>query len=310
MSRWNAALAALVAVAGCQQLAEPAPIRQPVAETAEAPGQLMADLRALSSDAMEGRGAGTPGGYRAADYVERRFREIGLEGAFDGRFRQGFPLQLGGQGVNVVAEVPGTVFPQQALLVTAHFDHLGVRWGQTYNGADDNASGVAVMLALAEHFSESPPQHTLIFAGLDGEEQGLVGAQALAGAPPVPLGAVLAVVNLDMVSRGPLWLAGGAHYPHLRRLLETPLADRGLAVRFGHDTGAGSGNWTGASDHAAFHQRGVPFVYLGVEDHADYHRPSDTADRVDPAVFARAAEIIRATVEILDGSHAALVENR
>ena len=310
MSRAFVGLAALVALAGCQRLPQPEPVRESGAETVEAPAQLMTDLQTLSSNAMEGRGAGTPGGYRAADYVERRFREIGLAGAFDGGFRQAFPLRLGGEGVNVVAQIPGTVFPQQALLVTAHFDGLGIRLRRTYPGADDNASGVAAMLALAEHLAENPPQHTVVFAGLDGEEQGLVGAQALAEAPPVPLGAVLTVVNLDMVSRGPLWAAGGAHYPHLRQLIEAPLARRGLAVRFGHDTGTGSENWTGASDHAAFHQRGVPFVYLGVEDHADYHRPTDTADRVDPAVFARAAETIRATVEILDASHAALVEGR
>lgn len=310
MSKLLVGAAALCLAAGCQVLPRPSGVEMPETPSVQAPSQLMADLTELSSDAMEGRGAGTPGGYRAADYVERRFRQIGLTGAFDGAFRQDFPLRLGGEGVNIVGVIPGTVYPQQALVVTAHFDHLGIRLRQTYNGADDNASGVAAMLAVAEQFAASPPQHTILFAGLDGEEQGLVGAQAFAEAPPVPLGAILAVINLDMVSRGPLWLAGGAHYPHLRQLLEAPLTERGLGVRFGHDTGGGSDNWTGASDHAAFHQRGVPFVYLGVEDHADYHEPSDDAERIDPAVFARAAETIRATVGILDASHAALVEGR
>lgn len=302
--------AAVLFLAGCQFVPRPAPVQQASAESVQAPPQLMADLTALSSDAMEGRGAGTAGGYRAADYVERRFRQLGLVGAFDGGFRQDIPLRQGGRGVNVVGMIPGTAFPQQVLMVTAHFDHLGVRLEQVYNGADDNASGVAAMLAVAEHLKASPPQHTVIFAGLDGEEQGLVGAQALAETPPVPLGAILAVVNLDMVSRGPLWMAGGAHYPHLRQLLEAPLTERGLGVQFGHDTGGGSDNWTGASDHAAFHQRGVPFVYLGVEDHADYHKPTDDAERIDPAMFARASSTIQATIEILDASHAALVEGR
>lgn len=267
----------------------------------------MADVGALAADGMEGRGAGTPGGARAADYVERRFREAGLEGAFDGAFRQPFALPQGGEGVNVAGRVPGTVYPQRALLVTAHFDHLGVQLRQVYNGADDNASGVAVLLAVAERLRQSPPAHTVVFAGLDGEEQGLVGAQALAAAPPVPLGAVLAVVNLDMVSRGPLWAAGTGHYPHLRPLLADAL---GPAVRFGHDAGAGADNWTGASDHAAFHQRGVPFVYFGVEDHADYHRPTDDAERIDPAVFTANADAVVRAVQALDAAHAALVEGR
>ena len=300
-----------LALGGCQLLPRSgADVPSVEAAPSGRASALMADVRALASDEMQGRAAGSASGYRAADYVERRFRQLGLEGAFDGTFRQSVRLRQGGRGVNVVGMIRGTTFPQQALVVTAHFDHLGVQAGQVFNGADDNASGVAAMLAVAQHLRDHPPAHTVLFAGLDGEEQGLVGAQALAETPPVPLGALLAVVNLDMVSRGPLWLAGTAHYPHLRTLLEGPLAEAGHTVRYGHDTGSGSDNWTGASDHAAFHQRGVPFVYLGVEDHADYHRPTDDPERIDPAVFARAADAIVATVSILDAHHAALVAGR
>ena len=301
---------AAVALAGCQALpGAPAPRSQveAAADLLVQPDRVMADVSALAADDMEGRGAGTPGGYRAADYVERRFREVGLEGAFEGAFRQGFSLPQGGEGVNVVGLVPGTVYPQRVLMVTAHFDHLGTQLRQVYPGADDNASGVAAMLAVAERLRDRPPAHTVVFAGFDGEEQGLVGAQALAQSPPVPLGAVLAVVNLDMVARGPLWASGTAHYPHLRAVLEGPLTGR---ARYGHDEGAGADNWTGASDHAAFHQRGVPFVYFGVEDHADYHRPTDTADRIDPAVLAVNVDAVVRAVEALDAHHAELVAGR
>ncbi|PAP76766.1 M20/M25/M40 family metallo-hydrolase [Rubrivirga marina] len=309
MSGSRLVLGLAVLLVGCQTNAP-----WPVVETPAAPaapllvdaGQLMADVTALADDAYEGRRAGTEGGYRAADYVERRFREVGLEGAFEGQFRQPVVLPQGGEGVNVVGQISGTVFPQQALLVTAHFDHLGVRAGQVYNGADDNASGVATLLAVAEAFRADPPEHTVVVAALDAEEMGLVGAQALAEAPPVPLGAVLAVVNLDMVSRGPLWVAGVAHYPHLGALLR----DAGLDLRFGHDTGQGTDNWTGASDHAVFHRLGVPFVYFGVEDHADYHEPTDDAARIDPATFGRAADAILRAARVLDGSHAELVAGR
>ena len=302
------ALALAVALVGCRANA-PQPVVEPSAPAPERLvdlDRLMADVTALADDAYEGRRAGTPGGARAADYVERRFREVGLEGAFDGRFRQPVALPQGGEGINVVGQVVGTVFPQQALLVTAHFDHLGVRAGRVYNGADDNASGVAALLAVAEALRSDPPEHTVVVAALDAEEVGLVGARALADAPPLPLGAVLAVVNLDMVSRGPLWAAGTAHHPHLGVLLR----DAGLDLRYGHDTGSGSDNWTGASDHAAFHRLGVPFVYLGVEDHADYHEPTDDADRIDPDTFGRAADTILRAVRVLDGSHVALVEGR
>lgn len=280
--------------------------------TAVAPA-LMADLRVLSADSMRGRGAGTPDLERAAAYVARRFAAIGVEPVGASGYDRAFALDGGGRGHNVVGRLSGTVHPQSVLLVTAHLDHLGVRRGLVYNGADDNASGVAALLAVAEALRRDPPQHTVVFAALDGEEIGLQGAQALAADPPVPLGAILAVVNLDMVARGDggaLWASGAAHYPHLRPILEPVLAAAPVPVRFGHDGGAGSDNWTGASDHAAFHQRGVPFVYFGVEDHADYHTPTDDADRVQPAFFAGAAEAIVAAVRALDGAHAALVAGR
>ena len=266
--------------------------------------QIMADVSALADDAFLGRQAGTTGGELAARYVERRFAEIGLEGAFRDGYRASFQLPTGGRGTNLVGQISGSVYPQNVLLVTAHYDHLGVRSGQVYNGADDNASGVAAMLAVAEHFAETPPAHTILFAALDAEEIGLVGAQELAANSPVPLGAILTVINLDMVSRGPLWAAGTTQYPHLRQVLQ------GLDVQFGHDTGVGANNWTGASDHAAFHRRGVPFVYFGVEDHADYHEPTDDAARIDPTVFGAAVDTILEAAVRLDGSHAALVAGR
>jgi len=300
-------LVVAVLLAGCQATV-PTPAVEPPAPASLLVDttRLIADVAALADDGYEGRRAGTGGGHRAADYVEGRFREVGLEGAFDGRYRQPVVLPQGGDGVNLVGRVAGSVYPQLALLVTAHFDHLGVRAGQVYNGADDNASGVAVLLAVAEALRADPPEHTVVVAALDAEEMGLVGAQALAESPPVPLGAVLAVVNLDMVSRGPLWAAGAAHYPHLGALLR----GAGLDLRYGHDAGQGADNWTAASDHAVFHRLGVPFVYFGVEDHADYHEPTDDADRIDPVTFGTAADTILRAIRALDGGHAALVAGR
>ena len=292
---------------GCALTPPPAPVEAPQAPSLVVEAdRVVEDVETLSSDAFLGRGAGTTGGALAVGYVEERFRETGLEPAYTDGFRQPVALPTGGEGANVVGQILGTVHPRSVILVTAHLDGLGTRAGQVFNGADDNASGVAALLAVAERLRAHPPEHTVVFAALDAEEIGLVGAEALAADPPVPLGAVLAVVNLDMVARGPLWAAGTAHYPHLGPLV----AEAAPTVRFGHDTGAGPDNWTGASDHAAFHRRGVPFVYLGVEDHPDYHQPTDDADRIETGTLARNADAIARIVEALDGAHAALVAGR
>ncbi|GAB5537115.1 MAG: M20/M25/M40 family metallo-hydrolase [Rubricoccaceae bacterium] len=314
-------LVAGLGLAACQSAPPPPVVAPPVIPEPTSPvsstdvlqARLMSDVRVLAADSLEGRGAGTEGGAKARLYLEERFRGIGLEPMGEDGYRQLVPLQSGAEAVNLVGRIPGTVHPQRVLVVTAHYDHLGVRRGEIYNGADDNASGVAALLDVARRFTEAPPKHTIIFVAFDAEEQGLVGARHFVANSPVPLGAILATVNFDMVSRGDtgaLWVAGTAHYPHLGDIIESVVASAPVTVRFGHDTGSGSDNWTSASDHGAFHQRDVPFLYFGVEDHADYHRESDEVDKIDPVFFAGAAEAIWSAVHALDEDHAALASGR
>ena len=128
--------------------------------------QLLRDVETLSSEAMAGRKAGTAGGAKARDYVARRFKESGLE------FYAPSPLQpftftepratVEQQGANVVGYVKGKTFPHRYLVVTAHYDHLGVRNGEIYNGADDNASGTAALFAMGKYFSKHRPAHSII----------------------------------------------------------------------------------------------------------------------------------------------------
>src|SRR5690606_27737683 len=114
------------------------------------------------------------------------------------------------------------------------------------------------------------------FAALDAEEMGLQGAKALVNDFPFPLNTVILNINLDMISknqRNELYAAGTAHYPHLRPLLEEASKDAPIKLLFGHDIpGTDMQDWTSASDHAAFHEQGIPFIYFGVEDHEDYHK--------------------------------------
>ncbi|HYE96175.1 MAG TPA: M28 family peptidase [Rubricoccaceae bacterium] len=292
-------LAALFA-AGCtsaQPSDSPCPARRPAAGLFSAE-DLLGPVRILAADSMEGRAAGTPGGARARRYLVEQFAARGLR-----PFGETFEHPFEG-GVNVVGWLEGTEHPDRYLVLSAHYDHMGVMYGQIYNGADDNASGVSVLLALADYFREHPPRHSLLFAAFDAEEQVLVGARAFVADPPVPLEAIRLNVNLDMVSRGDggeLWIAGMRHYPALRPILEPAAEAAPVCVRFGHDDPAlGWDDWTASSDHGAFHQAGIPFVYFGVEDHVDYHRPTDDVERIQPAFFVGAAEAILGAVRALD----------
>lgn len=305
-------LTAALVLSGCVA-APAAPVAPtPAAAVETGPSQLLEDVRILSADEMEGRDTGSPGGERARAYIVSRLEAIGAQAPPFGRLQ---PFQASGRtaegvkafsGVNIVGLIPGTRVPDRYIVVTAHYDHVGVSGGQIYNGADDNASGVATMLEMARRLKADPPEHSVLIVALDGEERGLLGAREFVRAPPVPLSSISLNLNFDMTARaetdGHLWVTGTYQNPQLRPILEAVAPQGPASFAFGKDTpqDTGENNWVDASDHGAFHEAGVPFLYMGVDYHPDYHRPSDDFERITPAVFTSATEIAIAGFRALD----------
>jgi len=263
--------------------------------------RLLRDLSILAHDSMEGRRTATEGIQRARAFLLKEFEALGLTPTDDGyELPFTFRSTAGGEavsGVNLVGFVEGSEFPERFLVVSAHYDHLGVRGNEIYNGADDNASGTAALLALASHFREQPPRHSILLAAFDAEEMGLRGARAFVASPPIPLSSIVMNINLDMVSRsevGELYAAGTHHYPFLASLVDEVAAVAPVTLLRGHDTPdlPPGDDWTMASDHAAFHEVGIPFTYFGVEDHAGYHDPSDTFENITPEFYGDAVTTI------------------
>lgn len=269
--------------------------------------QLMRDVRVLAADDMEGRRVGTPGGAKARAYVLQRFKEIGLKPAgtsFEQTFRFGSRGEPADRtGTNLLAVIPGTRTPDRYIVITAHYDHVGVRNGQVYNGADDNASGVAALLAVAEHFKKNPPGRSLLVAALDAEESGLHGARALVSSGPIPKDAMVLNINIDMIGRDAknvLYAVGTYHYPALKPMLEG-VAQPPVELRLGHDVpNIKAEDWTKDSDHFPFHEAGIPFIYFGVEDFENHHKPTDDAETIQKPFFAGAVKTIIAAVEKFD----------
>lgn len=274
--------------------------------------QLLEDVRILASDEMQGRDTGSAGGEAARDYIVSRLEALGVQAPLMGRLQ---PWEMTGRtregpkvwnGVNVLGQIPGTRASHRYIVITAHYDHVGVHEGQIYNGADDNASGVATMLALAAELKREAPEHSVLLVALDGEERGLLGARHFVEAPPVPLTSIAMNLNFDMTARaetdGKLWVTGTYQHPQFRAILEALPAEGPVALAFGKDTpqDVGADNWVEASDHAAFHRAGLPFLYLGVNYHPDYHRPSDDFERIDPAVFASSTQLAIDAFRALD----------
>jgi len=265
-------------------------------------GQLLRDVEVLSADDMEGRSADRPSMQKARDYVDKRFRESGLRPT-----RQEFEIKQRGpvlKGVNFVGQIKGSKDPDKYIIITAHYDHVGMNRGEIYNGADDNASGTAALFAIASYFKKNPPGRSLIFAAFDAEEKGLDGARYFVSNLPVKKESILLNVNMDMISRndkGELYAAGTFHYPQLKAPLEAVQKKAGVKLLFGHDDPKlGHDDWTGQSDHAAFHREKIPFIYFGVEDHKDYHHPTDDFANIQPEFFVRAVETIIDTAKAFD----------
>lgn len=283
--------------------------------------ELMKDLQSLASSQFEGRRTGTPGALRARQWIVNRFQSVGLSpGAASGYLQSftfsttdrralmpgGRPFRTEYSAANVVGRVAGREARSRLLVVTAHYDHVGIRDGRLYPGADDNASGVAALLAAARYFSSHEPRHPIMFAALDAEELGQRGARALLSSPLIDRRAVAMNINLDMVSRSArreIYAAGTSWSPWLLPILQDVQSRSAVTILFGHDRRRDPGgleDWTHSSDHGPFHDAGIAWIYFGVEDHPDYHEPTDTADRVDAGFFSDTVDTIIESLRAID----------
>ncbi|MGB7930897.1 MAG: M20/M25/M40 family metallo-hydrolase [Gammaproteobacteria bacterium] len=274
--------------------------------------RMQVDLDMLAAPDMRGRGLGTPELDQAATYIADRFREAGLQpGGDDGTF-----LQTWEQRVveldrtltlrNVIAVLPGTD-PQRAgesLVIGAHYDHLGLGKyggqsedrGLIHPGADDNASGVAVLLELARTLAGRPHPRSIIFVAFTGEETGRLGSRHYVrhtGAYPVEH--TIAMVNLDTVGRlgiRPLTVLATGTAEEWEHILRGAGYVTSIPIKTVDDD-------IGSGDQTSFIAAGVPAVQFFSGANADYHRPSDTLDKLDPAGLVKVAQVLKETVDYL-----------
>ncbi|HEX9189592.1 MAG TPA: M20/M25/M40 family metallo-hydrolase, partial [Vicinamibacteria bacterium] len=266
----------------------------------------------LSASEREGRGIGTKGKDAAADYVAAAFKAIGLQPGGDaGTYFQSFPSPKSPTGApatlrNVVGVLPGSKpeWAGQSALLTAHYDHLGLGWpdvrkddhGKVHPGADDNASGVAVMLELAKALaSGEKPRRTIVFVAFDGEEAGLLGSKHYVEHPRFPLDKTIGVINIDTVGRlfdkkvSVIATGTASEWPHIFRGAGFVTGVEGRMIPDALES----------SDQKSFIDKGVPAVQVFTDPHPDYHRPGDTADRVDGPGLVKVATFVKEGIAYL-----------
>lgn len=295
--------------------------REPLARRpAVLSGQRMAEaIKYLSSPALEGRGAGSRGLELAARYIAGKFREAGLKpaGDIEGSYFQEFEAN-GPDGEvrqkNVIGVIPGkrSEWAGQSVVLGAHYDHLGFGWpdqrrgdeGKLHPGADDNASGVAVLLELARALAGGPPpERSIVFAAFAAEEGGREGSRHyMANARRYPAKKAIAMVNLDTVGRlegGRLLVLGASSAPEWVHII------RGAGYVTGVPVEAVAAELD-SSDQVSFEEAGVPAVQFFTGPNLDYHRPTDTAEKIDIEGLVRVGSVAREVIDYLAGRQEAM----
>lgn len=268
--------------------------------------QLLKDIETLSSDKFEGRKTGTKGAQIARKYLITRFKEIGLQPYPPSAvYEQVFKLNEKDDkepvlGKNLIGYIPGKT--DNVIVISAHYDHLGMIKQEVYNGADDNASGVSALLQIANYFMKNKPNNTLVFALFDAEEIGLLGSGFFVNNPVVALEKIKLNINMDMISRSDkqeLYVCGTFKYPELKGFLS--ISNPRIKLLIGHDDPKlGHNDWTNQSDQASFNAKNIPFLYFGVEDHKDYHQVTDEFKNLDKVFFIDAANAIQEVILNID----------
>lgn len=295
------------AVACAQRPSPPGP------EAAITEDLLRRHVHVIAHDSMMGRNTPSPGLEMTANYVAAQFKRLGLApGGDDGGYVQRYslgrssgtgsgPQEVALTAPNTVGILPGAdpVLRHEYLVFSAHMDHVGTSGSpgvkdSIWNGADDDASGTAGILALAEAFSKSPPKRSIIFLTVSGEEHGLWGSAAFTERPPVPISRIVANFNLDMIGRNwkdSIVVIGMEHSDLGATVMKVAAAHPELGMTPAPDPWPRE-NFFVRSDHYNFARRGVPALFFFNGVHEDYHQPTDSPDKIDAEKLARVVRLI------------------
>lgn len=284
-------------------------------------------LEVLASDSLKGRGNYSAELKKAATFIVGQFKAAGLQSYFDdsdmlqlfkeGRFSKNDVQSLDIENydpekwlVNVMGLLPGRDKPEEIVIFSAHYDHIGSRNSgrdRIFNGANDNASGTAAMLALAHYFGQQKNNsRTLLFCAFSGEELGLLGSTYFA--PTVDPKKVVAVINLEMLGRtGAAGVNGffltGTQYSDLEDIFKRNL--QGASVKLKPEQFSSEGDLFLRSDNYPFAQRGIPAHTVMSSDDREpcYHRPCDDVRSINKAHLLQVTNgVIQATKTLVDGT--------
>lgn len=277
----------------------------------------------LASDNMAGRKFATAQSITAQNYIISSLLKSNVQ-PFQNKFHHRFKhksLFSTKEGSNIIGYVKGVSVPNQFIVLSAHYDHLGKKGAHIYNGADDNASGVAALLVFGEVIAKNPLRHSVIFLFTDAEEVNLLGAKAFIHQQKLMLAQIRLNINIDMIAGSKNTSTLHFIENRLEKILPknkinplTVLASNStIKIKRGFKRknykSLNRVNWTNASDHGPFNRNKIPFIYFGVGEHKNYHTPRDDFEHVNLEFYQQACHLIFQYLNFFDENIIVLENN-
>jgi hypothetical protein len=280
--------------------------------------ELKKNLYTIAGPEMEGRNAGSEGEVKAGNYISNYYKELGISGPNNNYFQiipGGTFNRVKNDMRNVMGFIKGSEKPDEILVISAHYDHEGIKNGKLYAGADDDGSGTVGVMEIARVFREAEkkgirPKRSILFLHVSGEEKGLLGSKYYSEHPIFPLANTIADINIDMIGR--------VDYEHTKEtrdfvyvigseMLSTDLhkavlkanENLGIDLDMRYNTPDDPNQFYYRSDHYNFAKHNIPSVFFFNGVHDDYHQPGDTPDKIEYDLLKRRTELAFKTAWIL-----------
>ncbi|MDQ1162269.1 hypothetical protein QE422_002637 [Chryseobacterium sp. SORGH_AS 447] len=280
---------------------------------------LKKNLYVIASDEMEGRDTGSPGQKKAGEYMVNYYKSLGISypkalGSYYQKVPAAFMKQRGGGNLpdseNILAFIEGSEKPEEIVVISGHYDHVGTRNGVVYNGADDDGSGTVAVMEIAKAFQAAKkagngPKRSILFLHVTGEEHGLFGSEFYTDNPIFPLANTVVDLNIDMIGRDDPENRGKQYvYVIGSEMLSSQLKvineaankmTNNLELNYKYDDPNDTERLYYRSDHYNFAKNNVPVAFFFDGIHEDYHKPTDDVEKIDYNLLAKRTQLVFAT---------------
>lgn len=280
---------------------------------------LKKNLYVIASDEMEGRDTGSPGQKKAGEYMVNYYKNLGISypkvlGSYYQKVPSDYMKKRGGETLpdseNILAFIEGSEKPEEIVVISGHYDHVGTRNGIVYNGADDDGSGTVAVMEIAKAFQSAKkaghgPKRSILFLHVTGEEHGLFGSEFYTDNPVFPLANTVADLNIDMIGRDDpenrgkqyVYVIGSEMLSSQLKVINEAANKRtnNLELNYKYDDPADPQRLYYRSDHYNFAKNNIPVAFFFDGIHEDYHKPTDDVEKIDYPLLQKRTQLVFAT---------------